>query len=186
MLPDDPMLADVLRALEAVPAHDASPALAARDNYLTFVHEHGGSALWKGLAPEHVTASTFVLSPDGAQVLLCFHRKGGFWVQVGGHLEREDASLADAALREAREESGLEHLALATDAITDLDRHELAGAFTCRAHWDIGFTAVADPRERIVVSEESRDVRWFPVDSLPSGLAPGCARRIRAAREVLR
>lgn len=180
------MLADVLRALEAAPAPGSSPALAARDAYIAFVREQDEAALWKGLAPEHVTASTFVLSPDGAQVLLCFHRKGGFWVQVGGHLEHEDASLAGAALREAREETGLEHLALATDAITDLDRHELAGAFTCRAHWDVGFTAVADPREPVVVSAESRDVRWFPVDRLPDGLAPGCARRIRAARTVLR
>ncbi|MFE5774267.1 NUDIX hydrolase [Brachybacterium sp. NPDC056505] len=177
---DDPMLADVLRALEA------APALGARDAYLAFVRGQGEAALWKGLAPEHVTASTFVFSPDGAQVLLCFHRKGGFWVQVGGHLEQEDASLADAALREAREESGLEGLALATASITDLDRHELAGAFTCRAHWDIGFTAIADPSARIVVSEESRDVRWFAVDSLPSGLAPRCARRIEVARQVLR
>jgi 8-oxo-dGTP pyrophosphatase MutT (NUDIX family) len=169
-----------------IPARlQALPPSASRDAYLRFVREQGEAALWKGLAGEHVTASTFVLSPDGAQVLLCFHRKGGFWVQVGGHLERDDSSLVDAALREAREESGLEDIELVTPAITDLDRHELAGAFTCRAHWDIGFTATADPLSPLVVSEESRDVRWFPAHSLPDGLAPGCADRIEIARRAL-
>ncbi|MBW8810801.1 MAG: NUDIX domain-containing protein, partial [Lysobacter sp.] len=35
------------------------------------------------------------------------HRKGGFWVQCGGHLEPDDATLSAAALREATEESGI-------------------------------------------------------------------------------
>ena len=89
---------DVLSALEQAPAG------AARAAFLGFARTHGDAALWKSGGPEHLTASCFVLSPDLGQVLLTHHRKGGFWVQLGGHLEPTDTSLADAARREAREE----------------------------------------------------------------------------------
>lgn len=170
---------DVLSRLQALPAS------ARREAYLDFVQDKGEEALWKGLGPEHLTASAFVFSPDADRTLMCFHRKGGFWVQMGGHLEHGDRSLAAAALREAGEESGLVDLELVGEGITDLDRHELSGGFTCAAHWDIGFTMIADPASALTVSEESRDVRWFPVDALPDGLAPGCARRVQSAREAL-
>lgn len=51
-----------------------------------------------------------------------------------------------------------------------MHRHDLAAAFgTCRTHWDVGFVAFADPDARTVVSDESEDVAWFPVDALPPG-----------------
>ena len=62
-------------------------------------------------------------------MLLTLHRKGGFWAQFGGHCEPSDTTLADAALREAREESGIEELRLVGDGPVDLDRHALSSAF---------------------------------------------------------
>ena len=97
------------------------------------------------LAPEHLTASCFVLTPDLSRVLLCFHRKGQFWVQLGGHLEPGDVSLADAAYREAREEGGIADLRPGGPLPADVHRHELSAAFgSCRVHWDVGFVAYAD------------------------------------------
>ena len=76
-------------------------------------------------------------------LLLCFHRKGLFWVQTGGHIEPGDHSVPVAALREAREEAGLTALSL-IPGVLDLDRHELGAAFgPCRTHWDVGFAALA-------------------------------------------
>jgi len=162
----------------------ALPESAARDDYLDFV-EAGADASWQREAgPEHVTGSTFVFSPDLSQVLLCFHRKGRFWVQFGGHVDAEDATVAEAARREAREESGIPTIELLSDEVADLDRHELHGGFSCVAHWDVGFVAIVDPAERIEVSDESDDVRWFPVDALPEESAEGLDRRIAAAREL--
>ena len=40
-------------------------------------------------------------------MLLTLHRKVGRWLQLGGHCEPADTTLAGAALREATEESGL-------------------------------------------------------------------------------
>jgi len=162
------------------------PSGSTRAAFLEFLQDKRGAALWKGEGQEHITASCFVFSPEADQVLLCFHRKGNFWVQLGGHLEPHDLTAADAALREAREESGLERLQLSSEKIADLDRHELVGAFTCAAHWDIGFIAIADPDSALLISDESDDLRWFPLAGLPTELAPGCGRRIMALRHAAR
>ncbi|MGV8858147.1 NUDIX hydrolase [Rhodoglobus sp.] len=165
---------DFLTSLAALPA---SPV---RESYLSFVTAGGSDVLKRDGGPEHVTASCFVFSPDFERVLLCFHRKGQFWVQFGGHIEPQDASVADAALREAREESGITDLTLRSDVIADLDRHELHGGFACAAHWDVGFVAVAAPDVDFAASEESEDVRWFPTNALPAAVPDNFPARLAA------
>lgn len=171
---------DELRAW--TPADHGQRALLGR--YLALVAERGDAALERDGGPEHLTGSCWVLSADLTRVLLCFHRKGRFWVQTGGHVEAGDGSLAATALREAQEESGIDELRLVgapdgTARPTDVDRHELAGAFgACRAHWDVGFAAVAPDDVAPTASRESEDVAWFAVDALPAGAAPGLADRL--------
>ena len=179
-------LAAELRAWE--PSRPGQRAL--RDDTVALadaVAAAGGSAADRDSGPEHVTASCFVVTRDLARVLLCFHGKGRFWVQVGGHVEPGDASLGAAALREAREESGVDDLVPLTTtagvaAVVDLDRHPLAGSFgRCRVHRDVGFVAFAAADARPVVSDESDDVRWFDVADLPPEVPPGFPARLSAA-----
>lgn len=158
----------------------ALPAFPPRDEYLSFVTAGGADALKRDGGPEHVTASCFVFSSDYERVLLCFHRKGQFWVQFGGHIELQDASVADAALREAREESGIAELTLCSEAIVDLDRHELHGGFACAAHWDVGFVAIAAADVDFATSDESEDVRWFATNALPENVPSSFPARIAA------
>lgn len=179
---DDVVVVEVFRTdpLDVLAALGQAPEGADRAAFLAFVRSRGDDALWRSGGSEHLTASCFVFSSDLRQVLLTHHRKGGFWVQLGGHLEAGDASLADAARREGREESGIGDLQLQSDRVLDLDRHELHGGFTCAAHWDVGFVALAPPTAAVVVSPESVDVRWFPVRSLPPAVPPGFAARLAA------
>lgn len=149
-----------------------SPALREQDRlrheYIRFIDERGRLAAQRDGGPEHLTASCFVFSPDLTNVLLCFHKKGGFWVQLGGHIEPDDASVAAAAFRETREESGLLSFAPIDSLPFDLNRHSLASAFgRCATHWDVGFAAFAPADAVPVVSEESDDVAWWPVDRMP-------------------
>ena len=170
------MISDVLD--EWTP-HDPDQA-ALLEEYRAFVAASGAAAVDRSLAPAHLTASCFVLTPDLTRVLLCFHRKGQFWVQLGGHLEPGDVSLADAAYREAREEGGIAALASGGQLPVDVHRHELSSAFgRCRVHWDVGFVAYAPPDTVPVVSDESEQVAWFDVDDLPAGAPDDFAVRLR-------
>lgn len=149
-----------------------------RDRYLRFLTARGGSAMHRDGGPEHVTTSCFVFSHDFSQVLLCFHRKGRFWVQLGGHIERGDADPAAAAFREAAEESGLRTISPLSRSALDLHRHDLHAAWgTCSAHWDIGYAGVTDPGTDLTVSPESEEVRWFPLYDLPTDVPPAGWRR---------
>ena len=176
----------ITEALEAWSPSDPEQALLLEE-YRAFVAAQGAAAIDRSLAPEHLTASCFVLSPDHSRVLLCFHRKGQFWVQLGGHLEPGDASLADAALREACEESGISGLRLESALPADVHRHELATAFgRCRVHWDVGFVASAAAHAVPVVSDESEQVAWFAVDDLPPGTPDDVAVRLRTVLDEVR
>lgn len=118
--------------------------------------------------PEHFTASALVVDETGSHVLLTLHRKANAWLQLGGHYEADDLDIHAAATREAREESGLAGLELAP-GIVELSAHDLVGSFgRCRRHDDIRFAAIAPPGSAPVVSAESHDVRWWPVDALPA------------------
>jgi 8-oxo-dGTP pyrophosphatase MutT (NUDIX family) len=122
----------------------------------------------RSCAPGHLTASTVVLDAAGDHVLLTLHPRVGRWLPLGGHCE-DDPSLADAALREAVEESGIPGLVLDPEPV-HLDVH----ALTCSLgvptrHFDVRYVAVAPAGAEPVRSEESHDLRWWPVDALPEG-----------------
>jgi 8-oxo-dGTP pyrophosphatase MutT (NUDIX family) len=106
-----------------------------------------------------------VLSHDRSHVLLTLHSKIKRWLQMGGHCEQGDASMRAAAGREALEESGITGLEL-SDAPVRLDRHRVA----CHGgswHLDVQYVATAAPGAVEVISDESLDLRWWPVDALP-------------------
>ena len=136
--------------------------------------------------PAHLTASVLVLDEAGERVLLTHHRKGGFWGQLGGHVEPGDESLAAAALREGHEESGIEGLRLLGDGPVDLDRHRLSGAFgRCGEHLDVRYAAVVDRSVTPAPSAESLDVAWWSTTALPEGTRVELSALVAAARQSL-
>ncbi|NIJ13993.1 8-oxo-dGTP pyrophosphatase MutT (NUDIX family) [Saccharomonospora amisosensis] len=139
-----------------------------RQSYLGFLAARE-DACERSCAPGHLTASAVVLDEPGERVLLTLHPRVGRWLQLGGHCEPEDSSLADAALREAREESGIEELTLDPEPVR-LEVHPITcslGAPT--RHFDVQFVVRAPREAQPVASDESDDLRWWPVHALPEG-----------------
>lgn len=119
--------------------------------------------------PGHVTASTLVLDHTGAQALLTLHPRVGRWLQLGGHCEELDSDIAAAALREAREESGITGLRLDPE-LAALHVHPLTCSLGLPTrHLDLQFVAHAPAGAEILCSDESLDLRWWPLDALPEG-----------------
>jgi 8-oxo-dGTP pyrophosphatase MutT (NUDIX family) len=139
--------------------------------------------MWRDGPPEHFTASAVVFSADLREVLLVLHKKAKLWLQPGGHFELGDRTVSDAALREANEESGIDGLRAVPGALF-LHRHDLTAAFgKCTAHWDLRIAAIAPEHCAIAVSDESDDVRWWPIDELPQPTDPelaDCVNTLRA------
>lgn len=173
--------ADARAVLAAWTAPDTEQE-ALRTAYLAHLDAHPDGVAKAG-PPAHLTASCIVLDATGEHVLLTHHRKADAWFQLGGHCEAGDASLWDAARREANEESGLGIIPL-RDPV-QLDRHVLVGAFgTCVEHLDVRYAAVLAERVTPVASEESLDVRWFPVTDLPRSSGEELGSLIAAALRV--
>ncbi len=145
-----------------------------RRRYVAHLDAHADGVLRRSV-PDHLTASAVVLDATGEHVLLTLHAKAGLWFQLGGHCEETDTSLAGAAYREAVEESGIDAARLRIDpSPVQLSPHPVP---FCRPdgladdavvhHLDVRYLVVADARVDPAVSEESLDVRWWPVGALP-------------------
>ena len=117
----------------------------------------------------HVTAGVLVLSSDHRHVLLTLHAKARRWFHLGGHCEPRDRTLGAAALREGVEESGVPDLVLVPGPL-HLDAHVVGfcGEHERVTHLDVRFLALAPAGAVPEVSEESLDVRWWPVGDLPT------------------
>jgi 8-oxo-dGTP pyrophosphatase MutT (NUDIX family) len=139
-----------------------------RQGYVDHLEAHA-NGLSRTDHPDHVTAGALVLSADHGSVLLTLHARAREWFHLGGHCEPGDRTLAGAALREATEESGIDGLVLDPEPV-HLDRHDVGfcGAHEQVRHLDVRFLALAPADAMPSVSAESLDVRWWPVDALPT------------------
>ena len=157
-------------ALATLRAWDA-PTPVQRDLQARFVAHLSGhpDGLTRDCRPDHLTASTLVLSHDLSSVLLTLHAKAAAWFQFGGHCEPGDATVVGAARREAVEESGVADLRLDPVPV-QLSEHAVpfCGPGGDTHHLDVRFVAIAPAHALPAVSEESLDVHWWPVAELPN------------------
>lgn len=169
--------------------HAPADAKEARDlaEILAFIDRHP-DPFDRGIVEGHLTGSAVVVSAAGDRVLLLHHRKLRRWLQPGGHAEPGEREGEAVALREAREETGIEGLALQTSAPRplDVDVHPIParGAEPAHRHLDLRYLVVA-PRDASLRRQvaEARALRWFTWDDLaPLDLDPGLRRALRSAR----
>ena len=172
----------VLDLLTHWPAPDPDQD-ALRHAVLAFVQARP-DACARSCEPGHITASAAVLDETGSRVLLTLHPRLGRWVQLGGHCEPEDADIEAAALREATEESGIGGLRLG--GLAAIHVHPLTCSLGLPTrHLDLQFVAFAPAGALIEISDESLDLRWWPVDALPPGVDHSVTQLVARATSTL-
>jgi 8-oxo-dGTP pyrophosphatase MutT (NUDIX family) len=150
--------AEDLRGLVEAHASASPREVEARDRFLSELaglvapcDEHAG--------PTHVTASGIVVGPRGT--VLHRHKRLGIWMQPGGHIDPGE-SPAEAALREATEELGLEVEHPATGPLLlHLDVHAAAHGHT---HLDLRYLLLGADVDPLPPPDESPDARWCSWD----------------------
>ncbi|MFE9722932.1 NUDIX hydrolase [Streptomyces sp. NPDC005794] len=153
-----------------------------RQTYLGHLAGHP-DGMWKACGAGHLTASALVIDPERGRVLLTLHRKLRMWLQMGGHCEPQDTTLAAAALREATEESGISGLALLPGGPVRLDRHPIPAP--CHWHLDVQYAATASAGAVEQISDESLDLRWFPYDEVTRVADTSVTRLLESTRARL-
>jgi 8-oxo-dGTP pyrophosphatase MutT (NUDIX family) len=139
----------------------------------------------------HVVGSGLVVARDGSGVLLARHRTLERWLQFGGHAEEGESHPLDVALRETREESGLDHVVPADPAhpLLDVDVHTIPASegMPAHEHLDLRYLLVADPDADLDRADaELAAVEWLGWEAaLDRSGEPGLERMLRKAREAV-
>ncbi|MDT0450856.1 NUDIX hydrolase [Streptomyces hesseae] len=125
-----------------------------------------------------VPAASAVVVDDAGRVLLQRRRDNGMWALPGGGM-RIGESLPDCAVRETKEETGIDVEVIGIVGTYSNPRHVFAyDDGEVRQEFSICFLA-RQVAGCLAVSEESTDVRWFEpgeIDALP--MVPGIRKRV--------
>jgi 8-oxo-dGTP pyrophosphatase MutT (NUDIX family) len=130
-----------------------------------FVDEHK-NFYSRELLIGHVTASAWITNQNCSHALLVHHGKLNKWLQPGGHIE-DDTDMLVAALREAREETGLPVQPL-SESIFDVDIHAIPARPNepTHLHYDIRFLLGANKDAPLIITNESKDLAWVVLDEI--------------------
>ena len=120
----------------------------------------------------HFSASSWIVNWEGSKVLMAYHNLYKAWAWTGGHADG-DRNLLAVALREAREERGIQAEPV-TEYIFSLeiltvDGHEQRGRYVpSHLHLNVTYLLRADEEEAIrSKADENAAVRWFtPEDAI--------------------
>ena len=120
----------------------------------------------------HVTSSGYILNKDRTKVLMVHHNIYKTWCWTGGHADG-DEDLLHVAIKEAKEETGVENVRAVTPEILSLDILEVIGHFkrgkyvSAHLHLSLAYLLEADEAEELKVKEdENSGVKWLPINEI--------------------
>ena len=122
----------------------------------------------------HFTATVFIV--HAGCVLLHYHKRQKKILPVGGHIDRDELP-EETAVREAREEAGLDITLYQPDPTEDFQMQEVRGLIKpahmlletinpYHEHIDAIFYATTDTDELKPQDGESEDLKWYSKEDL--------------------
>lgn len=139
---------------------------------LDFVTKNPTLALSRQSEFAHMTSSGFILNRSMDKALMIYHNIYDTWAWTGGHADG-DTDLLYTALREAREETGVEELIPVSEEILSLDvlpvwGHMKNGSYvSAHLHLSAAYALLADESAPTRHREgENSGVMWIPTEEL--------------------
>lgn len=115
----------------------------------------------------HITASGWVVNYERTKVLMAYHKIYDSWAWLGGHADG-NKNLLEVAIKEIKEESGLNEVRPITEDIYSLEvlvvsGHEKKSAYVpSHLHLNITYIFEADETAQLKINEdENTAVSWF-------------------------
>ncbi|QVQ50286.1 NUDIX domain-containing protein [Spiractinospora alimapuensis] len=121
---------------------------------------------WDRTTPLHATASALIVHVPTRRVLMRWHPRLRAWLQVGGHADPGETDPIQVALREAREESGLDDVRPWPDqrllhvVVVDVPANDREPA---HEHADLRFALTCDSPDRARPEHSEAHLRWLTV-----------------------
>ena len=151
---------------------------------LDFLEKIGDAFLRSNLLA-HMTASSWIVNPERTKTLMVYHNLYDSWSWTGGHADGE-TDLLSVALREAREETGIEHVRPLSPEIFSLevltvDGHEKRGEYVpSHLHMNVPYLLEAEESDTLhICREENSGVAWFTLEeALKASSEPWFVERI--------
>jgi 8-oxo-dGTP pyrophosphatase MutT (NUDIX family) len=150
-----------------------------KKNMLEFI-EHNENVLLRENGIAHMTASSWIINQDATKVLMIYHNIYGAWSWTGGHADG-DSDLLGVAIREAKEETGVEHIKAVDESpvsleIITVENHYKKGRFvSSHLHLNVTYLLMADEQDTLHIKpDENKGVRWFPVEELIAAVDEPC------------
>lgn len=118
----------------------------------------------------HFTASSWVLNKERTKVLMIYHNIYQSWAWTGGHADGE-SNLLDVALREVKEETGIQKVKPIQEnpfslEIVCVNGHIKRGKYvSSHVHLNVTYLLEADESEELKIKEdENNGVKWVDID----------------------
>ena len=120
----------------------------------------------------HFTASAWVVNKERTKVLMIYHNIYKSWAWTGGHADGE-SDLLSVAVREVKEETGVENVKVLDDDIFSLEivcvnGHIKRGKYvSSHVHLNVTYLLEVDENETLRIKEdENSGVKWVPIDEV--------------------
>lgn len=120
----------------------------------------------------HMTSSGLILNDKLDKILMIHHNIYNTWTWTGGHADGE-MNMLETAVKEAKEETGLENIRPLSSEMASIDilpvyGHVKRGKYvSAHLHLNTSYALIADESEELVVNEEETSgVGWVDVDRL--------------------
>jgi len=139
---------------------------------LNFIKDYEHNILTRENQIAHITSSGFIMNASLSKVLMIHHNIYNTWAWTGGHADGE-SDLLKIAVKEAKEETGLDSIHVMDAEIASIDilpvkGHIKRGAYvSAHLHLNVAYLLKASEDQSLVLNErETSGLQWFDLNKI--------------------